>query len=62
VVIFAAERAIHVDEVNPACARSCQLGERLQRIGQCAMGARDAPACYVDGGIELHRVDSRTLA
>src|SRR5256886_11674956 len=47
-------RAVHVDEVYPACTRARELGQRGERLGHGAMGAHHAPAFDINGGIELH--------
>ena len=48
------ERAVHVDQVNPFGAGADERVERRERVRQLAVGACDAPAFYVDGGVELH--------
>jgi hypothetical protein len=40
--------------MNPARAGARELVERREGLGGAAVGARDAPAFNVDGGIELH--------
>ena len=53
---FAAERAVHVHQVNPPGARADERFKRREGMRLLAVGACDAPAFYIDGGVELHGI------
>ncbi len=56
VIVRASVRAVHVDQMDPVRAGARECVEGRERLGHGAVGACDAPAFYVDGGIELHGI------
>jgi hypothetical protein len=53
-VVRASIGPIHIHKMNPARTRARELREGFEGFGRGAMGTRHAPACDVNGGIELH--------
>ena len=54
VIVGAPVSAIHVDQMDPARSRTRERVERRERLAHGAVRACHAPACDVNGGIELH--------